>query len=79
MKNEERIEALNRKASRMVMTGIIVLFAAMALVVLSGGAHAAAPFLSGVTDTYVIGSICLYCVSIYYTVLLKREKRKVKP
>lgn len=79
MKNEERIEALNRKASRMVMTGIIVLFAAMALVVLSGVAHAAAPFLSGVTDTYLIGSIYLSCVSIYYTVLLKREKRKVGP
>ena len=70
MKNEERIETLNRKASRTIIIGVLIAPAAEVIAIQSGVLYVAVPLL--------IGSVCLLSVSLYYVVLLMKEKRKVK-
>ena len=71
MKNEERIEMLERKVSITIITGVLLVLAGMALGFQKGTAFVAVSLL--------IGSVLFLCVSAYYAVLVKKEKRKVKP
>ena len=71
MKNEERIETLGRRVSRLTIVGVLLALMAEATAFQSKTSYIAVPLL--------IGSLCLLFVSLYCAVLLKKEKRKVKP
>ena len=71
MKNEEKIEMLERRAVSMLGVGVFFALFGMALIFLHLTANLGAIFL--------IVSFSFMCVSVYYSALVLKEKRKVDP
>ena len=71
MENEEKIEMLERRAVNMLVVGVFFGLFDMALIFLHLTANLGAIFL--------VVSFSFMCVSAYYSALIGREKRKVKP
>ena len=71
MKNEERIEILERRAVNMLVVGVFFALFGMALIFLHLTPNLGAIFL--------VVSFSFMCVSVYYSALVVKGKRKVKP
>ena len=71
MKNEEKIEMLERRAVSMLGVGVFFALFGMALIFLHLTPNLGAIFL--------VVSFSFMCVSVYYSALVLKEKRKVDP
>ena len=71
MKNEERIDTLERRAVSMLAVGVFFALFSMALIFLHLTAY--------LGDIFLIVSLPFIWGSAYYSALVRKEKRKVKP